>query len=194
MTGEPSRRRSSFAHNSSWHGVLKDKANADVAEEGRSSKRCSRRAARYPGGARVALAPSGLGAGVSAEDRASACGTSMRTPVLRDASPPPSNPPHCPLTCLIMCLTTAELPPEQRGPSGGMKRMIAPSVPPAPTGGGRGGAGRGCATTRAHRRGPGGRARPSAGAWRKGIPAAGADAKLAVAECMFNYSRRRGLF
>ena len=27
-----------------------------------------------------------------------------------------------------MCLTTAELPPEQRGPSGGMKRMIAPSV------------------------------------------------------------------
>ncbi|CAI9159503.1 unnamed protein product [Rangifer tarandus platyrhynchus] len=54
-----------------------------------SSKRCSRRAASYPGCARVAFAPSGLGAGVSAEDRGSACGTSMRTPVLRDASPPP---------------------------------------------------------------------------------------------------------
>ena len=89
LTGEASRRRSFLAHNSSWHGVLKDKANSDVAEEARNSKRCSRRAARYPGGARVALAPSGLGAGVSAEDRGSACGTSMRTPVLRDASPPP---------------------------------------------------------------------------------------------------------
>lgn len=35
---------------------------------------------------------------------------------------------------------------------------------------------------------------PRAGAWRKGIPAAGADAKLTAAEYMFNYSRLRGLF
>ena len=117
----------------------------------------------------------------------------MRTPVLRDVSPTPSNPPHCPLKCLIMCLTTAELPPEQRGPSGRMKRMIAPSVPPAPSGGGRGGAG-GAARLRVREGGGGAGGRWSAGARRKGIPAAGADAKLAAAEYMLNYSRRRGLF
>lgn len=50
--------------------------------------------------------------------------------------PSPANPPHCPLTCLIMCLTTTARSPEQRGPSGGKTRMIAPSVPAAPGGGG----------------------------------------------------------
>lgn len=38
LTGEPSTSRSSFAHNSFWHGVLKDKENSDVAEEGREFK------------------------------------------------------------------------------------------------------------------------------------------------------------
>lgn len=107
--------------------------------------------------------------------------------------PTPSNPPHCPLTCLIMCLTTTELPPEQRGPSGGMRSMIAPSVPRAPTGGGWS-ARADCACARAGR-GWGGSVWPtSAGAWRKGIPVAGADAKLAATESLFNYCRLRGLF
>lgn len=186
MTGEPSTCLSSFAHNSSWHGVLEEKEKSDVAEEGREFK--AREQAGGPPPGMRSLGPCSLRAGRGCEGR-----TSMRTPVLRDASPTPTNPPHCPLKCLIMCLTTAELPPEQRGPSGRMKGTIAPSVPPAPSGGGRGGAG-GAARLRVREGGGGAGGRWSAGAGRKGIPAAGADAKLAAAEYMLNYSRRRGLF
>lgn len=134
------------------------------APPGRARRAGARRRQEGPprGGDRGAPAPWGAGVGGGA-------GRVGAPPISEDAcsrlgAPTPSNPPHCPLTCLIMCLTSTELPSEQRGPSGGVRSMIAPSVPRAPAGGGGGGRGR---TARARQRDGGGAGRGGMAAERR---------------------------